>query len=120
MIRTDRAIAVTLATTALTIYYAGPEPYAAVLILVGAPMLVVILNALRSGSVPALVAGGLFLGVSATFYTLFTGLFALSAVLMAVWLIVDAVRSASNAAVSRVRFADSGSASRAPSWCDSS
>ena len=99
MIRTDRAIAVTLATTALTIYYAGPEPYAAVLILVGAPMLVVLLHALRSGSVPALVAGGLFLGVSATFYTLFTGLFALTAILMAGWLVVDALRTASNAAV---------------------
>jgi galactan 5-O-arabinofuranosyltransferase len=99
MIRTDRAIAVTLASTALTIWYAGPEPYAAVLILVGAPMVVVLLHALRSGSVPALVAGGLFLGVSATFYTLFTGLFALAAVLMAVWLVVDAVRTTSNAAV---------------------
>ncbi|GAA2061266.1 galactan 5-O-arabinofuranosyltransferase [Williamsia deligens] len=99
MIRTDRAIAVTLATAALTIYYAGPEPYAAVLIMVGAPMLVTILHGLRSGSVPALVAGGLFLGVSATFYTLFTGLFALSAVLMALWLIVDGVRSATNTAV---------------------
>ena len=99
LIRTDRAIAVTLATTALTIYYAGPEPYAAVLILVGAPMLVVILHALRSGSVPALVGGGLFLGVSATFYTLFTGLFALTAILMAVWLVADALRTAANAAV---------------------
>lgn len=100
MIHPTARFAVTLATTALTIYYAGPEPYAAVLILVGAPMLVVILHALRSGSVPALVVGGLFLGVSATFYTLFTGLFfpdSRSHGGMA--LVFDALRAASNTAV---------------------
>ncbi len=99
MVSTDRAIAVTCATTAVAIMYAGPEPYAAVLILVGAPMLITVLHGLRSGSGPALLAGGIFIGVSATFYTLFTGLFALIAVLFALYLAVDAVRGAGNIAV---------------------
>jgi galactan 5-O-arabinofuranosyltransferase len=86
MIRTDLAIAVTLASTVLTVMYVSPEPYAAVLVLLGTPMLVTILHGLRSGSVPALVAGGLFLGLSASFYTLYTGLFAMVAVLMALYL----------------------------------
>lgn len=86
MIRTERAIAVTLASTVLTLMYVSPEPYAAVLVILGAPMLITILHGLRSGSRPALVAGGLFLGLSATFYTLYTGLYAMTAVLMAVYL----------------------------------
>ncbi|WP_045821185.1 galactan 5-O-arabinofuranosyltransferase [Williamsia herbipolensis] len=98
MIRTDRAIAITLATTAVTIMYAGPEPYAAVLILVGAPMMITVFHALRSGRRAALLAGGIFIGVSATFYTLFAGLFALSAVLMALYLAVDAIRATANRA----------------------
>ena len=53
MIRTDRAIAVTLASTVLTLMYVSPEPYAAVLVVVGAPMLITILHGLRSGSRPA-------------------------------------------------------------------
>jgi galactan 5-O-arabinofuranosyltransferase len=98
MIRTDLAIAVTLASTVLTVMYVSPEPYAAVLVLLGAPMLVTILHGLRSGSVPAIVAGGLFLGLSATFYTLYTGLFAMAAVLMALYLAVMAWFGVSNKA----------------------
>ena len=96
MIRTDRAIAVTLASTVLTLMYVSPEPYAAVLVLIGAPMLVTILHGLRSGSRPAILAGGLFLGLSATFYTLYTGLFALTTVLMAVYLTAMAWYQQSN------------------------
>ncbi|ORM34748.1 galactan 5-O-arabinofuranosyltransferase [Williamsia sp. 1135] len=96
MIRTDRAIAVTLASTVLTLMYVSPEPYAAVLVILGAPMLITILHGLRSGSRPAIVAGGLFLGLSATFYTLYTGLYALTAVLMAVYLAASAWFALSN------------------------
>ncbi|MBJ7290137.1 MAG: arabinofuranosyltransferase [Williamsia sp.] len=99
MLPTDRAIAITVATTAVAIMYAGPEPYAAILILVGAPMLITVLHGLRSGSGAALLAGGVFIGVSATFYTLFTGLFALIAVLMTLYLAVEVVRGAGNSAV---------------------
>lgn len=98
MIRTDRAIAVTLASTVLTMMYVSPEPYAAVLVILGAPMLVTILHGLRSGSKPALLAGGLFLGLSATFYTLYTGLYALTAVLMAVYLAINTWFGLSNKA----------------------
>ncbi|WP_307851869.1 galactan 5-O-arabinofuranosyltransferase [Williamsia sp. CHRR-6] len=101
MIPTPKAIAATLASTALTIYYAGPEPYAAVLIVLGAPMMVITLHALRSGSRPAIVAAGLFFGFSATFYTLFTGLFALTAIVMTGYLLVTAWRSVTNSAVHR-------------------
>lgn len=123
--------AIGLAVTVVTLHYASQEPYAAVLILVGVPMLVVTAVALRGGAgSPAsgprdfggrladgpaalretgwlsVVAAGLFLGVSATVYTLYTALFAGAAVLMAlvyliqVWLqsrntaVDDAVRSA--------------------------
>lgn len=96
MIRTDRAIAVTLASTVLTLMYVSPEPYAAVLVVVGAPMLITILHALRSGSRPAILAGGLFLGVSATFYTLYTGLYAMTAVLMALYFVLAAWFGQSN------------------------
>ncbi|MCZ4549335.1 galactan 5-O-arabinofuranosyltransferase [Gordonia rubripertincta] len=96
MIRTDRAIAVSLASTVLTLMYVSPEPYAAVLVILGAPMLITILHGLRSGSKPAIVAGGLFLGLSATFYTLYTGLYALTAVLMALYLAASAWFELSN------------------------
>lgn len=98
MIRTDRAIAVSLASTVLTLMYVSPEPYAAVLVILGAPMLITILHGLRSGSRPAIVAGGLFLGLSATFYTLYTGLYALTAVLMAAYLAMSAWFELSNKA----------------------
>ncbi|MFJ6095561.1 galactan 5-O-arabinofuranosyltransferase [Williamsia muralis] len=104
MIRTDLAIAATLASTVLTLMYVSPEPYAAVLVILGAPMLVAILHGLRSGSVPAIVSGGLFLGLSATFYTLYTGLFAMTAVLMALYLAAVAWFGLDNKAVNKSRI----------------
>lgn len=111
LVGTGRGVPIALAVTVVTLMYAGPEPYAAVLILIGTPMLVSMLYALRGRSRaadgpvpglgggtswPAVLASGLFLGLSATFYTLYTGLFALTAVLMACWLAVLAWRQASN------------------------
>ena len=87
---------VSVAVTLVTLQYASPEPYSAVLILVGVPMLAVIASALRGrsrlvdGPTPlrqtnwlAVIVAGVFLGASATFYTLFTALFAGTAVLIA-------------------------------------
>lgn len=104
--------AVGLAVTAATLYFASPEPYAAVLILVGVPMLVVIASALRGrGRLTdgptslaqtrwlAVIAAGLFLGVSATVYTLYTALFAGSAILIALVYLGQVWVAARNSAV---------------------
>ncbi|WP_408610016.1 galactan 5-O-arabinofuranosyltransferase [Gordonia insulae] len=114
MVGATRGIPIALAVTVITIMYASPEPYAAVLVLIGTPMLIPLLHALRgrsraadgpvggfrSGtSWPAVVAAGAFIGLSATFYTLYTGMFALTAVIMALYLIVVAWLRASNKAV---------------------
>ncbi len=103
--------AVGLAVTAVTLRYASPEPYAAVLILVGVPMLTVLAYALRGrgrladGPAPlrgtswfAVLAAGLFIGVSATVYTLYTALFAGTAILIALVYLVQAWLGARNAA----------------------
>nr|WP_245555814.1 galactan 5-O-arabinofuranosyltransferase [Gordonia soli] len=114
MLGADRGVAVSLAVTTVTLMFASPEPYAAVLVLIGVPTMVTLLYALRgrsraaegaigglrSGtSWPAVIASGVFIGLSATFYTLYTGLFAGTAVLMALYLIGQAWWSASNTAV---------------------
>ncbi|WP_376767229.1 arabinofuranosyltransferase [Gordonia asplenii] len=112
MIGTDRGVAVSLAVTVVTLMYTAPEPYGAVLILLGVPMLVVFVNALRgprfdagpvaafrASSWPAVVASGLFIGLSATFYTLFTGLLAGIAILLTLWFLVVGWLAASNKAL---------------------
>ncbi|WLP92727.1 MULTISPECIES: galactan 5-O-arabinofuranosyltransferase [Gordonia] len=114
MVGGDRGAAIALAVTVTTLMYASPEPYAAVLVLIGIPMLIPMLYALRGrsrladGPTASLAAGtswvsvvavGLMLGLCATFYTLYAGLFAGIAVLMALVLIVDAWRRAGNKAV---------------------
>ncbi len=99
MLGSDRGIAVSLAVTIVTVMFASPEPYGAVLILLGVPMLVVFVNAIRSGAWPAVLASGLFIGLSATFYTLFTGLFAGVVILLTLWMIVAAWRGAANKAI---------------------
>ncbi|GEE00415.1 arabinofuranosyltransferase AftA [Gordonia spumicola] len=103
--------AVGLATTAVTIVYASPEPYSATLILVGVPMMVVAASAIRGrgrladGPSPiggtswlAVVAVGLFLGVSATVYTLYTALFAGTVVLIAIGCLIQAFLAGRNRA----------------------
>ena len=111
MVGTDKGSAVALATTVATLMYASPEPYSAVLILLGAPLLVTMLYALRgrsrlAGGVvgdlragtswAAVLASGLFLGVCAMFYTLYAGLFAFIACLMALYLAVSGWVAAGN------------------------
>ncbi|GAA1482359.1 galactan 5-O-arabinofuranosyltransferase [Gordonia sinesedis] len=113
MVGGDRGAAIALAVTATTIMFAGPEPYAAVLVLLGAPMLIPMLYGLRGRSRAAdgpvgslretswfaVVASGLFIGLAATFYTLYAGLFGGVAVLMALWLIGQGWLNATNKAV---------------------
>lgn len=123
MVGADRGIAIGMAIALITVMFAAPEPYAAVLILAGTPMLIPLLHALRgrsraadgpvggirSGtSWPAVIAAGLSIGISGAFYTLYTGLFALTAVLMAIYLAIQAwIRPTNmavpNAEVSRAR-----------------
>ncbi|WP_026918484.1 arabinofuranosyltransferase [Gordonia shandongensis] len=104
--------AVSIAVTCVTLQYASPEPYSATLILVGVPMLVVIASALRGRTRlsdgpaplaatgwPAVIVGGLFLGVSASVYTLYTAVFAGSAVIIALVYAVQAWVMTRNAAV---------------------
>ncbi|WP_372491625.1 arabinofuranosyltransferase [Gordonia zhenghanii] len=102
MVGVSTGTAIGLASAAVTLVYASPEPYAAVLILVGVPMLVVTASALRGrrrltdGPTTlgrtgwlSVIAAGLFIGVSACVYTLYTGLFAGTAVLMALGYLVQ-------------------------------
>ncbi|MFT3716380.1 MAG: arabinofuranosyltransferase [Gordonia sp. (in: high G+C Gram-positive bacteria)] len=107
-----RGVTAGLAVTAVTLKYAAPEPYSAVLILIAVPMFVVMAYALRGrgrladGPAPlsstswfAVIAAGLFLGFSATVYTLYTALFAGVAVLIALAYLVQAWAAHRNKAV---------------------
>ncbi|MET9489277.1 galactan 5-O-arabinofuranosyltransferase [Nocardia sp. NPDC006630] len=80
LIRADWAVAVATATTAVTLAYGSPEAYSAPLVLLIAPVLVLAWGALYRPAEPAastaggwgaVLGTGLFLGVAATFYTLY-------------------------------------------------
>ncbi|WP_051022015.1 arabinofuranosyltransferase [Nocardia pneumoniae] len=90
LIRADWAAGVAAASTAVTVAYAAPEAYSAVIVLLLPPALVLAWGALyrpledvRSGTTPgdaeqrtaggwgAVIGTGLFLGWAATFYTLY-------------------------------------------------
>jgi galactan 5-O-arabinofuranosyltransferase len=77
LIRFEYALIVTVATTAVTLAYSSPEPYAAIITVLIPPVLVLAWSGLRGqtrqGGWAAVVGVGLFLGVSATFYTLLFG-----------------------------------------------
>ncbi|RJO77107.1 hypothetical protein D5S18_13135 [Nocardia panacis] len=104
LIRADWAIAVSAAVTVVALTYAAPEAYSAVLVILLPPVLVLAWGALyrpveyagggesTAGGWGAVLGTGLFLGVSATFYTLYTvvaacavGLMALLACAAALW-----------------------------------
>ncbi|MGN2634835.1 galactan 5-O-arabinofuranosyltransferase [Nocardia takedensis] len=82
LIRADWAVAVTAATTAVTLAYAAPEAYSAVIVVLLAPALVLAWGAIHrpaeatttaatAGGWGAVLGTGLFLGLGATFYTLY-------------------------------------------------
>ncbi|MTJ60175.1 galactan 5-O-arabinofuranosyltransferase [Nocardia seriolae] len=93
LIRGDWAVAVASATTAVTLAYGAPEAYSAVLTLLLGPALVLAWGALHrpvtngdeetAGGWGAVVGTGLFLGLAATFYSLYFGVAVFAVCLMA-------------------------------------
>jgi len=71
--------AIALTTTAVTLTIAAEEPYSAV-IAMGIPAIAVLSTRAFQGSRLSILAVALYLGISATFYTLFTGAAALTVV----------------------------------------
>ncbi|MGV8872774.1 MAG: galactan 5-O-arabinofuranosyltransferase [Rhodococcus sp. (in: high G+C Gram-positive bacteria)] len=95
LIRSDWAVAVSAVTTALVVAYASPEAYSAVIVMLFTPALILAWGALHrksAGGWGAVVGTGLFLGLAATFYTLYLGLAAFTVVLMALCAAVLAYR----------------------------
>lgn len=88
LIRHDLAIVVSLATAALVVAYGSPEPYGAIIALLIGPALVLAWGGLHResgrGGWGAVIGTGLFLGLAATFYTLYLGLAAFAVTLLAV------------------------------------
>lgn len=104
MVRFEYALVVAIATTAVVLAYASPEPYAAMITVLLPPVFVLAWSGLRNfGAVSgaerteprrnhsgwaAIVGVGVFLGVTATFYTLLLGLAALTVTVMALTLAI--------------------------------
>lgn len=110
MVRFEYALIVTTATAAATLAYGSPEPYAAMITVLLPPVLVLTWSGLRAGDrerhasvAPdadghagvtvdarsgwaAVVGAGLFLGWTATWYTLLFAFGAFTVALMALWL----------------------------------
>ncbi|SEM46550.1 galactan 5-O-arabinofuranosyltransferase [Rhodococcus maanshanensis] len=99
LIRDHVAVLVATAVTAIALAYASPEPYSAVLVVLLPPVLVLAWGGLyrpgRSGADGwgAIVGTGIFLGIAATFYTLYLGWAAFAVTLMAVLAAALAVRA---------------------------
>ncbi len=85
LIRFEYALAATAATAAVTLAYSSPEPYSAIITVLIPPVLVLAWAGLRrAGGGWAAAAGvGLFLGFTATFYTLLFGYTAFTVTIMA-------------------------------------
>ena len=88
LIRFEYALAVTTATAAVTLAYASPEPYSAIITVLIPPVLVLAWSGLRGGAGryggwAAVIGVGLFLGFCATFYTLLLAYTAFTITLMA-------------------------------------
>ncbi|WP_048832523.1 galactan 5-O-arabinofuranosyltransferase [Nocardia cyriacigeorgica] len=91
LIRADWAVAVTAAVTAFGVAYASPEAYGAVIAILLPPVLVLAWGALHrpadqrgtAGGWGAVIGTGVFLGIAATFYTLYLAFAAFAVTLMA-------------------------------------
>ena len=87
MVRFEYALIVTTATAAVTLAYGSPEPYAAMLTVLLPPTLVLTWSGLRGGERgggwAAVVGAGIFLGFTATWYSLLFVFSALTMLLMA-------------------------------------
>ena len=84
LIRFEYALAVTTATAAITLAYSSPEPYSAIITVLIPPVLVLAWAGLRGGGWGAIVGVGVFLGFTATFYTLLLAYTAFTITVMAV------------------------------------
>ncbi|MFN3339174.1 MAG: arabinofuranosyltransferase [Dietzia sp.] len=88
LLRTDLGAVVGVASTAVMLAYGSPEPYGAVVALFLPPVLILAWHAVAPtsprGGRGATLATTLYLGASASTYTLYTGLAAGTVVLMAV------------------------------------
>ena len=88
LIRFEYALAVTTATAAVTLAYNSTEPYSAIITVLIPPVLVLAWSGLRGGQRhggwAAVIGVGLFLGFTATFYTLLLGYAAFTVTVMAV------------------------------------
>ncbi|WP_280502241.1 arabinofuranosyltransferase, partial [Nocardia farcinica] len=112
LVRTDWAIGVAAATTAVTVAYASPEAYSAVVVLLLGPTLLLAWGALHrpapqplphggdrtAGGWGAVVGAGLLLGLAATFYTLYLLVAAFAVALMGLLAAGLAVRARREAA----------------------
>jgi galactan 5-O-arabinofuranosyltransferase len=98
MIRFEYALIVTTATAAVTLAYSSPEPYAAMITVLLPPVLVLTWSGLRAGERrtgwAAVVGAGLFLGFTATWYTLLFYFSAFTMGLMALLLAASRWRQA--------------------------
>ena len=85
MIRFEHALVVATATAAVSLAYSSPEPYSAIITVLIPPVLVLAWAGLRrpSGGWGAVAGVGLFLGVTATFYTLLFAYTAFTVTIMA-------------------------------------
>jgi galactan 5-O-arabinofuranosyltransferase len=88
LIRFEYALAVTTATAAVTLAFSSTEPYSAIITVLIPPVLVLAWSGLRAagaGGWAAVVGVGLFLGFTATFYTLLLAYTAFTVTVMAVF-----------------------------------
>lgn len=84
LVRFEYALAVTIATAAVTLAYSSPEPYSAITTVLIPPVLVLAWSGLRgTGGWAAVVGVGVFLGVTATIYTLLLAYTAFAVTMMA-------------------------------------
>ncbi|MFE7743675.1 galactan 5-O-arabinofuranosyltransferase [Nocardia sp. NPDC057455] len=129
LIRADWAVGVAAASTAVTLAYAAPEAYSAVIVLLLAPALVLAWGALyrpledvkaddiehrTAGGWGAVVGTGLFLGWAATFYTLYFLVAAFAVALMGLLAALAAVRA--QRAADHPRRARASTGSTRPAW----
>ncbi|MBS4727924.1 galactan 5-O-arabinofuranosyltransferase [Mycobacterium sp. SM1] len=90
LIHFEHALMVSAATAAVTLAYGSPEPYAAMITVLLPPVLILAWSGLRAGSRSggwaAVTGAGMFLGFTATFYTLLLAFTAFTMTVMAVLL----------------------------------
>lgn len=122
LVRADLAVGAAAAVTAMTIAYASPEAYSAVLILLIPPVLILAWGALyrpepdggTAGGWGAVLGTGLFLGLAGCFYTLYFIAGAFIVTLMA--LVAAALALRAHRAATRPRVGRKDPGDHGPAW----